>query len=109
MRKTDKKIDKAIVAVLTESCEIAKDEYDGFQWLTHFVNYNNFPSSLRVLCVFDTNEQLERVDMQAIHALIQSGLEAIDINFAKASLQLSFDTEENCMRENKGDWDKRIG
>ena len=58
MRKTDKKIDNQLRRVLTDVCEIALKDIEGFQWLTHLVNYSNFPKSLKVVCVFDTNNNL---------------------------------------------------
>ena len=58
MRKTDKKMDNQLRHVLTEVCEVALKDINGFQWLTHVVNYSNFPKSLQVVCVFDTNENL---------------------------------------------------
>ena len=44
MTKTDKKRDKAIREALTKACEIALQRNDGFQWLTHEVDYKRFPS-----------------------------------------------------------------
>ena len=51
MRKTDKKMDNQLRHVLTEVCEVALKDINGFQWLTHVVNYSNFPKSLQVVCV----------------------------------------------------------
>ena len=59
MRKSDKKLDNQLRLVLTDVCETALKEVEGFQWLTHVVNYSNFPQSLRVVCVFDTNENFD--------------------------------------------------
>jgi len=46
MRKTDKKRDNTLRLALTEVCDIALKDIAGFQWLTHCVNYSNFPQSL---------------------------------------------------------------
>ena len=59
MRKTDKKIDKQLRETLTQVCDTALKDYCGFEWLTHTVNYSDFPSSLHITCVFDTNEHLD--------------------------------------------------
>ena len=56
MRKTDKKIDNNIRNVLNKVCEQALIEVNGFVWLTHQVNYDKFPASLSVICVFDLND-----------------------------------------------------
>ena len=58
MKKSDKKIDNTVRKALTEVCEAALTEVAGFKWLTHFVNHNDFPDSLSVVCVFDTNVEL---------------------------------------------------
>ncbi|WP_305811974.1 hypothetical protein [Photobacterium leiognathi] len=39
MRKMDKKRDNTIVAALTQVCHTAQEEDNGFQWLTHTVNF----------------------------------------------------------------------
>lgn len=108
MRKTDKKIDNALIEVLTEVCEIAKEKYDGFMWLTHFANYRYFPGSLSVVCVFYTNAQLAKVDKDALRLLIKEKLASIDINIKDISQHVRFDTEENCRNENNGQWQERF-
>lgn len=108
MRKTDKKTDNALIDVLTEVCEIAKEKYDGFVWLTHFVNYRDFPGSLTVVCVFDTNAQLAKVDMDALRFLIKEKLASMDINIKDIGQHVRFDTEENCRNENNGQWQERF-
>ncbi|MBU2884376.1 hypothetical protein KO507_01210 [Gilvimarinus agarilyticus] len=108
MKKSDKKKENAIIAALTQACEIAKDRGDGFEWLTHFVNYDRFPQSLLVVCVYDTNEKLARADQAAICALIQQHLESIDIRVASIQRQVKFDSEENCEIANNGNWDERL-
>jgi len=54
MKKTDKKMDNHIRRVLTDVCETSLTDISGFAWLTHTVNYAQFPQSLKVICVFDT-------------------------------------------------------
>ena len=39
MRKSDKKFDNAIRKALIDVCEQAQRSFDGFQWLTHNINY----------------------------------------------------------------------
>ena len=48
------RIERALVATLTEACETAKSEIPGFEWLTHTVNYADFPQSLIITWIFDT-------------------------------------------------------
>ncbi len=112
MKKTDKKIDKQICLALTKACETAKHEVQGFQWLTHFVDYNQFPSSLSVVCIFDTKAGLEQARQlmkdQLIVSLIRSELEKINIRFKDINHHVSFDTEEACVAEHNGNWQKRF-
>lgn len=112
MRKTDKKIDNQIRVALTDVCETALKAIDGFQWLTHLVNYSSFPNSLRVVCVFDTNENLNNFlasdGKGYLHNLIKQNLSNIKIKFKSIDKHVTFDTEENCDSQNNGDWAKRL-
>jgi predicted RNA-binding protein with PIN domain len=97
MKKTDKKIDKQICQALTKACETAKQEVQGFQWLTHLVNYNQFPDSLSIICIFDTKADLEQAREQKkdqiIVGLIGTELALINIRFKELNRHVSFDTE----------------
>ena len=108
MKKNDRKIDKAIIEVLTEACDIAEQNYIGFRWLTHFVSYSNFPDSLCVVCIFDTNAQLQKTDMDGLRKLIKEQLLSININIKDLSRQVNFDTEENCNSKHHGNWNERF-
>lgn len=108
MRKTDKKRENALRAALTEACDIALKKHEGFVWLTHFVNYQNFPGSLSVTCVFDTNEQLSKANKEGLRIIIKDKLASIDINIKDIRKNISFDTEENCKKENNGKWHERF-
>lgn len=95
MKKTDKKIDNQISQALTKVCEVAKQEVQGFQWLTHLVNYKQFPNSLSVICMFNTKIELEfarqQMKDQFIVSLIKSELDQININFKDINRHVSFD------------------
>ena len=112
MRKTDKKIDNQIRAKLTDVCELALKEYSGFQWLTHLVNYSNFPKSLQIICVFDSNESLTNFKAdnseQILLALIEKNLIQLNINLNNIKKHIRFDTEENCIKSHNGNWAKRL-
>lgn len=113
MRKTDKKIDNQLRLVLTDVCEIALKEIEGFQWLTHWVNYANFPESLRVICVFNTkaslNSFIQSSKNKGLNSLIQSKLQDINIKFKHIGEHISYDTEEACNKEHDGNWAVRLG
>ena len=52
------KMERQLVASLTQACEQAKPLLPGFCWLTHQVDYTRFPDSLVVTWVFDTHANL---------------------------------------------------
>ena len=87
---------------------MALESHEGFMWLTHLVNYKNFPDSLSIVCVFDTNEQLAKANDEALRTIIQQKLASIDISLKDIRQHVSFDTEENCERENNGKWHERL-
>lgn len=100
MRKSDKKLDNQIRKALTALCENNLKSYQGFKWVTHTVNYSNFPASLKVTCVFANNQELK-------HFLASEGATQVSSSIAKALSHLaiklppphqyiSFDSEQNC-------------
>ena len=113
MRKTDKKTDNQLRVALTDVCEIALKEIEGFQWLTHTVNYDNFPKSLKVICVFDTKANvhtfMKSSKGQALNTLIQSKLEGLNIRFKNIDKHVSYDSEEACDEEYGRNWANRLG
>jgi len=108
MRKTDKKIENSLRQALTEACETALVKYEGFQWLTHFVNYGDFPASLLIVCVYDTNAHLAKTDKEGMRALIKEKLASIGIKMKDCRQQVRFDTEEDCDNDNDGRWNERF-
>ncbi|QBY05365.1 Fis family transcriptional regulator [Thalassotalea sp. HSM 43] len=112
MRKSDKKIDNSLRLVLTEVCEHALKKLDGFQWLTHIVNYNNFPKSLKVFCVFDTNDNLQRYlqsdENQALLTHIEQQLKGLNIQVKNIKQHVFYDTEQNCDAQHNGNWASRL-
>jgi hypothetical protein len=112
MRKTDKKIDNHIRIALTDVCDNALKTFIGFQWLTHLVSYAHFPTSLRVVCVFDRNAHLEAFMAQShqyeLSELLQKKLLEIDIKLSNIDHHITYDTEENCDRTHNGKWADRL-
>ncbi|WP_076410323.1 Fis family transcriptional regulator [Shewanella sp. UCD-KL12] len=112
MRKSDKKIENSLRESLTQVCEQALEQVEGFEWITHLVNYDNFPQSLKIICVFDTNEQLsaalENKQDEYLIKLIQQALTKVSIKVKDLSAKVSFDTEENCSRQDDGKWSSRL-
>ena len=112
MRKSDKKLDNQIVKALTQVCHFALEDIDGFEWLTHTVNFDRFPESLKVVCVFNRNDKLahylkssskDSLALQIINQLADIGIE-----LKNAKNQIELDSEENCTIYHGGNWRKRL-
>jgi hypothetical protein len=105
MRKTDKKVDNQLCEVLTDVCEAALKQCLGFQWLTHVANYNKFPKSLKVTCIFDTNDNVDNFIVtpgyDELMSLIQQKLLSIGIRVNNIADHISFDSEENRKRRGR--------
>lgn len=113
MRKSDKKLDKDIRKALTGICENELKTIDGFEWVTHVVNYANFPTSLKVVCVFTTNVELNQFlnsnHAKRVGAGIYQALSDLKIKLPPLNKLVVFDSEENCERDNRGNWKARLG
>jgi len=98
MNRNQKKTESAIVKALNDVCETLKDKYSGFSWLTHFVDYSNFPQSLKIVFVFDTKSSLEKAKNEAlfktIFALTESHLKRESVTIKRIDKTVFFDTEE---------------
>ena len=112
MRKSDKKTEKTLIAALKEACEQLLEEVEGFNWLTHFCDYSNFPASLSIVCVFDTNEHLTRMlqtdEGDGLRTVLKQRLELAGIAVRDIKAHTHFDTEEACQIEHNGQWKHRF-
>lgn len=102
MRKTDKKLDNQLQSALTRVCEAALSQVEGFQWLTHVVNFQNYPASLKVVCVFDNDDSmiqyLQSVHKQRLAELIEQELAAIKVNLKQPSKHILYDSKKLVMK-----------
>ena len=112
MKKTDKTLESTIVTLLTKVCEQSLKSIDGFQWLTHWVNYKDFPRSLTVICVFETKDHVSKLLNSASHDdllnLIIEALKSAAIELPNAQQQIQLDSEEACNLEHAGNWKRRL-
>lgn len=91
MRKTDKIIDNTLRKTLTEVCDFAQLHCEGYQWITHTVNYKNFPDSLMITCMFDNQQNSDQEKQQGeLVALINKQLNAMSVNLKKPLKQICF-------------------
>lgn len=99
MKKSDKKIENAIRTALTNVCEQALETTLGFKWITHYVNYNNFPDSLSILCIFETDEDLFTAKQSGADTClkkhIQEELTSHGIDIININSSVKFDIEDN--------------
>lgn len=112
MKKTDKTLENTIVKVLTQVCEESLEVIDGFQWLTHLVNYKDFPRSLTVICVFETEEQVTALLNSPQHEYLMKRiidqLSAAGIQLPKKQKHIKVDSEEACNLKHAGNWANRL-
>ncbi|KPH01953.1 hypothetical protein AEQ67_03340 [Pseudomonas sp. RIT-PI-q] len=105
-------IERRLVATLTEACETAKAQIVGFAWLTHEVDYVEFPASLRVVWVFDTEAQKDQAlaggQGERMVELTAIALSEADVLVSPVSAHVQFDSEEQCQRANAGNWQQRL-
>ena len=112
MKKSDKKLEKNIVAALTDVCEKDLKRYDGFLWVTHLVSYQQFPESFSIICVFDSDDNVAKVmkvdSGRAIKEAIEQSLSSHNIVIPGVERRMVFDSEQACDREHGGSWDRRF-
>jgi hypothetical protein len=105
-------IERRLVATLTDACETAKAEVVGFDWLTHVVDYTVFPSSLRVIWVFDTQANKDQAlaggQGERMVELTAMALSDADVIVNPVSAHVQFDSEEQCQLANDGNWQQRL-
>src|SRR5476649_225271 len=101
------RLERRLVATLTEACETAKAEIPGFDWLTHTVDYANFPQSLRVIWVFDTRANQDHALAsgadQRMRELTAAALQEADVAAVNIDRCVRFDSEEACSAQHGGD------
>ncbi len=109
---TQKKIDNQLRTTLTVVCEQALEDVPGFSWLTHQANYANFPASLLITCIFETESELLQAQTQGLTASMQKRIQAsllkTGIRFKNLERQVIFDTEDACKLEDNHDWQQRL-
>jgi hypothetical protein len=94
MRKIDKKIDNKLRKVLTEVCDFALQNIAGYQWISHTVNYNNFPESLVITCMFENEQSADSALKEGeLLTIINHKLNSVAVNLKTPHKQVSFETE----------------
>ncbi|MCA4960752.1 hypothetical protein [Pseudomonas sp. Y24-6] len=111
-KRDSARIERRLVATLTEACETAKAEITGFDWLTHTVDYDAFPQSLRVIWVFETRASKEQAlscgQDTRMRALTAIALHEAGVDPVQLDRCVRFDSEEECQVQHGGDWRRRL-
>jgi len=98
MRKTDKNTDNQIRLFLTDICEDFMKYSDGFLWLTHEVDYDNFPQSLRITFVFNSQAHLDGFltsdGYPQLIVKLETQLSQMKIRFKRIQDQMAFTVEQ---------------
>jgi len=106
------RLERELVVCLTEACETAKAEIVGFSWLTHRLDPEDVPGSLRVTWVFEQEaDKTAAVAGQAkvrMLTLTSQALEQAGIQLDHPAWHVRFDSEEACVKSHGGDWAKRL-
>lgn len=91
-------IERELIRTLTLACETAKSEIVGFQWLTHDVDYERFPQSLRVIWMFDSEASRARAlaspDKARMLALTQAAFDEVGISVSSIAEHVAFSVEQ---------------
>jgi hypothetical protein len=105
------RIERRLIATLTDACETAKAEIKGFTWLTHTADLSDLARTLRVTWVFETLADKKLAEASAkvrILELTAIALKEADIDLKPSDHTVRFDSEEECQRTHGGDWNKRL-
>ena len=105
------RIERRLIITLTEACETAKGEIEGFAWLTHTADMNALAETLKVIWVFETlaDRKLAQIHAKArIVELTTTALKEANISLNLSDRYVRFDSEEECQRSHGGDWKHRL-
>ncbi len=112
MRKTDKKRENQIRDALTQACDRLLKYDMGFCWLTHRVDYDRFPQSLFVICIFENQQSIDNLRLQHqeqfVYSVINDKLSQIGIKLKSIASHVQLDSEEACEAEHDGNWALRL-
>ncbi|MCO7518455.1 MULTISPECIES: hypothetical protein [unclassified Pseudomonas] len=111
-RRALARLERELVACLTDACTVAQAEIVGFAWLTHRLDLDDFPASLRITWVFTDDTDMARAlagaDKARMIALTGQALSEAGIALDPVAWYVRFDSEEACWRDHGGDWNRRL-
>lgn len=111
-KREQSRIERTLAATLTDACEAGKAEIVGFEWLTHDVDYQRFPASLRVIWVFASQAEqdaaIAKGQDRLMLTLTAAALEAAAIQLETPAAHVHVDNEQQCLRVDGGNWQQRL-
>ena len=94
MKKTDKKIENKLRQALTDVCDFALENIEGYQWVTHKANYDVFPDSLQIVCAFLSQSKIDELKRSKQDLVLKKTIEAklgdINIKLKNAEKQITY-------------------
>ena len=106
------RLERELVTCLTDACETAKAQIVGFTWLTHRLDPDQFPASLRITWVFEREaDKAAALAGEAKACMLTLTTQALDeagIQLDHPAWHVRFDSEEACARSHAGDWNRRL-
>jgi hypothetical protein len=105
------RLERLLITTLTEACETAKSEIQGFTWLTHTGDLNAAAETLKITWVFETlaDRKLAQLEAKArIFELTATALNEAGIELKLTDHNVRFDSEQECQSSHGGDWQKRL-
>lgn len=111
-KRNQAQIERGLIKHLTDACKSAKGQIPGFVWLTHSVNFDTFPASLKIVWVFDTqvSKDFALADGEARFMVERTAQALVDasINVRQVANHVFYDSEDECQRACGGNWAKRL-
>jgi hypothetical protein len=112
MKKSSKKLENILRIGLTDICENNLKGINGFQWLTHLVDYDRFPESLNIVLIFDKPHQVSSFYNSAERVVIEKNIGMLmqqhQIKIKSLRQLILYDNERDCAAQHNGDWVKRL-
>ncbi|WP_438866038.1 hypothetical protein [Pseudomonas abieticivorans] len=113
-KRDQARLERRLVVALTQACETAKAELPGFDWLTHLVDYQAFPHSLRVVWVFDTQANQAQALATGLDARMREltaqalGAAEVTLDARQLARCVRVDSQQQCQAQQAGDWPARL-
>ncbi|SMQ30362.1 hypothetical protein SAMN04488483_5360 [Pseudomonas helmanticensis] len=110
-KRESARIERSLITTLTDACETAKFEIQGFARLTHTADLTAFAETLTATWVFETqiDKKLALANTKGrFFELTAIALQEANFDVKPSDQTIRFDSEEECQHAHGGDWQKRL-